>query len=266
MFTSPITLQPTRSSGLVLNADRLLTALQAHGYECEVTQLSSVQPLPPGLSLVLQFGDTITLSDGKTPTLVARCGVQIGDGRGRDTARWKVQKTIIVAEPQPISIVIEADVILSSRVTLSEVLSDEGDVYAQLGLLFSDLHHTIHTIPVSRRRRNAEIPAARLEARFFGDVVAGRSGLARHLKGERSLSLNPRQTLQAMRTGCEVLRNNVVFDLAGIVRGIVTPVQETDRSAKCEQRGSANPSQRDVQPIHRDHNEAALVPARASLP
>lgn len=258
VIPSPITLQPARSPGHVLTADRLLTALQAHGYHCNVSQLSSVQLLPPGLSTVLQFGDTITLGDSGWPTLVVRCGVQISDGRGRDTARWKVQKTITVAEPEPLSIVIEADVVLSRRVVLSELLSDEEDVYWHLGVLFNDLRETLQAVPVSRRRgATVDIPAARLEARFFADVAAGRSGLARQLKGERSLSLNPRQTLQIIRTGCDLLRNNVIFELAGVVRGVVVRAPNADRSASAALRG---PGER---PMH--HNEATLVPARANL-
>jgi hypothetical protein len=260
MFTpSPITLQPIRLSGLVVTADCLRSALQERGYDCKTSQLPRGELPPPGLSMVVQFGDTITVSAGK-PALVVRCGVQMSDGRSRDVARWKIQKTIAVTEPQPFSIVIEADVVVSNRMVLSEVLSDEDDIYWHIGVLFNDLHGTLMTVPVSGRTAG-EIPAARIEARFFGDVAAGRSGLAREVKGDRNLSLGSRQILQIMRTGCDFLRAEVFPELAGVIRGSVARTEESDGGVvDVERRGVG------TQAIHRDHNEATLVPARTALP
>jgi len=275
MSTSPSI--STSQSVPLLSDERLRAGLEACGYRCTTALVSGIRSLPTGCTVSLQFGDLIAQSGDGATCLTVRCSIQINgrDERVKGVTRWQIRKLVDVqAGPERLCFAIEADLILGSDIGLADILTHGGDVYRHLHMLIVDASTTLRDLSVENRSRRVagtlvSAPVMRIEARFFDDLAAGRSGLVTSDGAGsfgRSAEAEARH-IQITSAACDWLKDDIVPDLASAIRRMVLQVQTTirDRSSPANP-ATAPQSDARSQPHDRvtqrtDDAAATLVPA-----
>lgn len=222
-----------------LSAERLRAGLEACGYHCTTALLSGTHSLAPGCTVSLQFGDRIARDAGGETCLTVRCSIRINgsDERVRGMTRWQIRKQVPAPGGIPqLSFAIEADLITGGNVGLADVLAHGGDAYRHLHMLIADASLSLHGLSIDDMHGNdagdAVLAAVkRIEARFFGDIAAGRSGLvAADHAGDFTHPANvASRHLRMTRVACDWLKDDVLPDLASAIRRMVLQVQATSR-------------------------------------
>ncbi len=228
----------TSQSVPILTGERLRAGLEACGYRCDTAMLPGSRSLSPGCTMSLQFGDRIaTDADGVT-CLTVRCSIQINGGSEHvnGVTRWQVRKLVHApGRAEKLCFAIEADLILGRDIGLADILANGGDVYRHLHMLIGDASATLRDRSAENRRRGeagalVSAPVVRIEAKFFGDLAAGRSGLVAGGAGDRSHSADVAgRHLQITRAACDWLKDDILPDLASAIRRMVLQAQTTIR-------------------------------------
>jgi hypothetical protein len=202
----------------LLTVDRVRAVLETCGYRSTAVLLAGGHPLSPGCILSLQFGDQIAIGAGGAMRLTIRCSLQINgaDDRGHDLTYWHIGKLFRPsAGPDGFDIAIEADLILGGDEMLADVLAHGGEAYRHLRVLIADARATLLDLLIDDRSgREPEGPVVRIEAKFLGDLAAGRSGLVPST-GPRSPHRASTTTarLRMIQTACDCLNEDVLPDL-----------------------------------------------------
>ncbi len=222
----------------ILTGERLRAGLEACGYRCDTALQPGSRSLPPGCTMSLQFGDRIAKDADGVTCLTVRCSIQI-NGTSEHVSgvtRWQVRKLVHApAGPEKLCFAVEADLILGRDISLADILTNGGDVYRHLHMLIGDASATLRDRSAENRRRSeagavVSAPVMRIEARFFGDLAAGRSGLVAGGAGGCGHSAEVvGRHLQITRAACDWLKDDILPDLASAIRRMVLQVQTTIR-------------------------------------
>jgi hypothetical protein len=224
--------------------EQLRAELEASGYRCSVASLSRGRPAAPGCTVVLQFGDKTTTNDDGVTCLTVRCGIELNGGIrpvGGGATHWRIRKEVDAPRAIPkLRFAIEADLILGEGISVADILRDghgerRGDVYRHLHMLMADASITLHDLSVHEQRADAGTLVAasvmRIEARYVGDLAAGRSGLAVG-NGAKAI-LQPASVamrhLRITRVACDWLKDDILPELASAVRRTARLTKTTRR-------------------------------------
>jgi hypothetical protein len=225
------------ASASELTADHVRELLAAGGYRDAGGATRERHALPEGCGVSLQFGETVVGDHGGTPGLTLRCNVALN---GRDSysgyaTRWKLDKTVrLSAGDEPFNFACEVNLVLGGPVLLGDIAAHGGDVLRHLRLLFADARDTLMSLPVGGEAAVAG-RALRIEARYVGDLAAGRCGFVSLHKAGGG---RPKASVARLRTfriasrdqrligaACDHLSNQVLPDLARALRRLI--VHET---------------------------------------
>jgi hypothetical protein len=204
----------------VLTTDDLRRLLAACGYDSTVVDGAKFA-VPAGCSINLQFGEDIALGDGETARAAVRCKLAIGANHQRSgrASRWHIHKLLALSgDADRFCVAIEAELVLGEGLALGSTLTRETKAFDHLQLLLADARETLQAIPRARRD-DAEIdgPVLRIEARFVGELAAGRSGLVRSGPGgsaPRQISAVSQRLLSA---ACTCVADQLIPDLARVL-------------------------------------------------
>ncbi len=268
-----IMLMPAMPLQLSLTSGQLRTVLEARGYHCMAASLSGVRSMLPGTSVVLQFGDLIAVNGRGAHCLTIRCSVQINGccEMVSGVTRWQIHKAFpLTAEREASRVKIDADVIVAGGIPVADALADGDGICRHLQALTADAAETFQELLAAdgTARTESAFPLMRIEARVFGELAAGRSGLLRQAKS--SLGHGMPQHLQIMHAASDRLKSVVLPELADIVRGMALQGRGAlHDTAATPERGissrSLPPAARTVvQPI--GEPAATLVPERDLSP
>jgi hypothetical protein len=209
-----------------LTADHLRELLATCGYQGAIVA-GAKSALPAGCGVVLQFGDELAASNGQAMQPVIRCNLAFNGSNPTPggVTRWQLHKTVQMStEKDRFSFAVEADVMFGECVRLGEALAHGGDIFRHLRLLLADARYAVQTSPLAREGDpTVEKPVLRIEARFVGDLAAGRSGfLRRHTAPSRAgvpqLTAFDRCLAEA---ACDCLADQVIPELARAFRGLI---------------------------------------------
>ncbi len=226
---------PGLRSAPILTGERLRAGLEACGYRCTTALLSGGRSLPPGCTVSLQFGDCIANAADGVTCLTVRCSIQINGSEENVSglSRWQVRKHVRApGGVERLCFAIEAELILGRNIGLADILAHGGDIYRHLHLLIGDASATLHDLEIDDMRGDEAgalvlAPVMRIEARFFRDLAAGRSGLLAADQSERTA--HPTEVaarhLQITRAACDWLKDDILPDLASAVRRMALQVQ-----------------------------------------
>ncbi len=222
MFTPPLipSIPPVRPAPL-LTSERLRAELEACGYRCTDAQTVEVTRrcgMVPGGSVVLQFSDASTMDNGRW--LMIPCSVQINGSCELATSvtRWQSRKTfsfLSARGTETSGFVLEMEVMLGADLVLGDVLTHGDHVFRQLQLLIADACDLLRDTAIETGLADAVVPMVRIEAKVFGELVAGRSGLVGRGKDVSVLPPSAAvRRLQLLRKVCDRLKDDVVPELA----------------------------------------------------
>ncbi len=222
--------------------ERLRAELEASGYRCSIASLSRGRPSAPGCTVVLQLGDKTTTGDDGITCLTVRCGVElngVNGPAGGGATHWRIRKEVDAPRAIPkLRFAIEADLILGEGVDLATIVrhgqgEGRGDVYRHLHMLMEDASITLHDLSIHDQRADAgtlvAAPVMRIEARFVGDLAAGRSGLAvgNGAKAIMQPASAAIRQLRIARVACDWLKDDILPELASMVRRAVRLTKTT---------------------------------------
>jgi len=218
-------------SAPTFEAKQLRAALEARGYRCTTALLPGVRSLPAGCMMSLQFGDRIAMNADGVTCVTLRCSIQINGAHEHVSGAtcWQIQKLVSAPAGQDrLCYAIETDLILGGGIELADVLTQGANIYQHLLVLFGDASATLRGLSLARGRANAIAPVMRIEARVFGDLAVGRSGLV-GASGAGDFAHSAKvaiRHLQITQAACDWLRNEVLPDLGGAI-GNLDPQAQT---------------------------------------
>ncbi|WP_035980908.1 hypothetical protein [Bradyrhizobium sp. STM 3843] len=220
---------PTAPAEPMLTPDRLRALLEASGFGSSMVVAPGRHVLSVGCSIVLQFGDEVVRDEAGVRQIKVKSSILInGDERRTDrVTRWEISRSLsAVADDERFGIALEADLLLGSVVPLEDRLLSSEEALCHLRQLIADLQATLRGLPVSDRLgEDARLPILRIEARFSGDIMVGRSGVVQApANGRRPAT--PRTTAQRVRLGiatCDCLAEQVLPDILRAVRAVIGP-------------------------------------------
>jgi hypothetical protein len=224
LVSSPI---PSAQYASLLTVDRVRAVLDACGYRSAAVLLAGTHSLSPGCTVALQFGDQIAMSGGGATRLTIRCSLQINgvDDRIDGATYWQIRKLFRLAiGTDGLSVAVEADMILGSGKRLADIPVDGGDAYRHLRRLIADARATLHDLSIDDRPGwEPAGPVLRIDAKFLGDLAAGRSGLV--ASTDPGISSHRASTttrhLSMMQAACDCLNDDVLPDLSRAVRSMI---------------------------------------------
>ena len=213
-------------SECVVTTDDLRRLLAACGYDSTVVDGAKLA-VPAGCSIALQFGEDIALGDDETARAAVRCKLAIGANHQHagGASRWHIHKLIALSgDTDRFCVAIEAELLLGAGLTFGDTLLQGSKIFDHLRLLLADARETLHSLPRSRRD-DAQIdgPTLRVEARFVGELAAGRTGLVRAGTGPGSRpGLAPRQisavNQRLLSAACTCVADQLIPDLSRALR------------------------------------------------
>jgi hypothetical protein len=204
-----------------LTAEHVNGVLDVCGYRGVAVRLGGGRLLAPGCAVALQFGDEVTVDDGGELRLRIRCSLRI-NGAADHAVRatyWQIHQSLQrPSGPDRLGLALEADLILADGIAIADVLAYGGAAYRHLRLLIADGRDTLERdLRIDRLARDdAAGPALHIEARLFGDLISGRSGLV--LSSRSATSEQHRRITSA---ACDWLMDEALPDLARAVRAII---------------------------------------------
>lgn len=223
-----------------LTPDSLRALLGAGGFRSTMVVLHGQHVLSAGCSVALQFGNEMARDAYGVQHSTVRASVVINGAEQRfgGVTRWQIGKALSVIvggehSEEHCWVAIEADLLLGSAICLDDLLIGGGQLLQHLQLLISDTRAMLRGLPVSGRRgEDAPPPVVRIEARLFGEIAAGRSGLLQPDPGEgRSVAAmirtTPRHIGIAVAT-CDCLAEQILPDLSWAVRAVIAQARQGD--------------------------------------
>jgi hypothetical protein len=213
----------------LLTVDRVRAVLKTCGYRSTAVLPAGAHSLLPGCTLSLQFGDQIAMGAGGATRLTIRCSLQINgvDDRVCGVTYWQIGKSFRPsAGPDGFDIAIEADLILGGGERLADVLAHGGQAYCHLRMLIADARASLLDLRIDDRSGwELDGPIVRIEAKFLGDLAAGRSGLV--ASAEPRIPHRASMTtghLRMTQAACDCLNDDILPDLARAVRSMILQV------------------------------------------
>jgi hypothetical protein len=208
----------------------------------------------------LQFGKRMAADGDGVPHSSLHCDLVLNGNEAHSgyAACWTAAKAVRMSGVgDQGSLTMDVRLVLGREVFLEDIRTHGADVFRHLRLLLADARATLLSLPVADETvAGADGPALRIEARFIGDLAAGRSGfVGDRAAGDGRLkasTAHPRtfgiaqRRQQALAAACDYLAGRIVPDLARALRRLIA--RETlsmRRTAPCEielRRQPASPS------------------------
>jgi len=240
-----------------LLADHVRALLAAGGYGNAAAVVGQRYSLPAGCGVLLQLGGEVVTDGDGLPRSILRCEVVLNgsDAHIGHAACWTVDKFIRACTGgDQFGLAMDVRLVLGSRVFLDDILAHGGDVFRHLRLLLADARTTALSLPVAdEAAADSDGPALRIEARYAGDVAAGRSGFVdgRAAGSGRPIAsaARPRMLRIAARrklmiaAACDYLADQVLPDLARALRELIArEMASMRRPAPCAIRSKRHPA------------------------
>ncbi|OKO85524.1 hypothetical protein AC629_18710 [Bradyrhizobium sp. NAS80.1] len=117
---------------------------------------------------------------------------------------------------------------------IEELLSHSEEIHHHLRLLIGDMRATLQDLPIhDEPDQDIDAPVLRIDARFAGDLAAGRCGIvgSQAAGGRKRSAVMPRvarRHLHLTTAACNCLANDVVAELARTIHGV-----SPERSTQC---------------------------------
>jgi hypothetical protein len=238
-----------------LSADHIRELLAAGGYG-NAAAVCERYSLPAGCGLSLQFGERIAANGAGVPHSALRCDLVLNGSEVHAgyAACWTVTKVVrMSAGGEQGSLAMDVRLVLGSGVFLEDILAHGAGVFRHLRLLLADARATLLSLPVGdEAAAGIDEPALRIEARFIGDLAAGRSGFvgghAADDGGSRGsaarpgmLRISPRRQ-RTIAAACDCLADQVLPELARALRRLIAcEMVSTRRPAHCEIQSRRHP-------------------------
>ena len=219
--------------------DIIQAALAARGYKSGILSAFRSVELPAGSSLALQFGDEVPRGLKGLPTVILNCTCQINadDGPSAGLICLGVEKVHQVRSEQSFDLAlklklrvgIEADFHVPSELVRGESAIQRAESYVYLESLLADAHETVTSLRIDPLENTLCGPAIRIEARLFGDIALGRTGVIRSPKAVVSSDY-----VRHASAACEWLRHRVLPELRSVIHELTgkSRVIITDRPAR----------------------------------
>jgi hypothetical protein len=235
---------PTRE----LSADHVRALLVAGGYGNAAAVVRQRYSLPAGCGVSLQFGGEVVVDGDVLSRSILRCEVVLNgsDAHIGHAACWTVDKFIRVCTGgDRFGLAMDVRLVLGSRVFLDDILAHGGDVFRHLRLLLADARATALSLPVAdEAAAGSDGPALRIEARYAGDLAAGRSGFVDgRAAGGRPIASAARPWMLRIAArrklmiaaACDCLADHILPDLARALRELIArEMASMRRLAPCE--------------------------------
>jgi hypothetical protein len=212
-----------------LSVEQLRKLLAACGYRNTVV-VGGKYSLPVGCGVALQFGGRVAQQADEPTQATVHCDFAINGSNHHVTGAsyWQIEKTVrMFTGAVQTSVAIKANLLLGDGMVVEEAVAYGSSIFRHLRLLLADARDALQTLSIAREDdARVEGPALRIEARFVGSLVAGRSGFvrARAHRGGTGANLSPQirafdqRLLDAV---CEYLAAQLIPDLARGARSMV---------------------------------------------
>jgi hypothetical protein len=218
-----------------LSADHIRALLTASGYGNADAAVRERYSLPAGCGISLQFGERIATNGDGVPHATLRCDLVLNgnEAHAGQAACWTVAKVVRTsAGGEQFSLAMDVKLVLGSGVFLDDILAHGADVFRHLRLLLADARATLLSLPVAdEATASVDGQALRIEARFIGDLAAGRSGFVGVRAADdgrpRASAARPRmfriapRKQRMMAAACDCLADQVLPDLARALRRLI---------------------------------------------
>jgi hypothetical protein len=239
-----------------LSADHIRELLAASGYGNADAAVRERYSLPAGCGISLQFGEPIAENGNGVPYSTLRCNLVLNGSEAHSghATRWTVDKAVrILAGGDRFSLAIEVKLVLGSRVFLDDILTYGGDAFRHLRLLIADARATLSAMPgADEAADSVDGPALRIEARYIGDLAAGRSGfVGGHAAGDgppRAPAAPPRRRIASRErrmigAACDCVSDELLPGLARSMRKLIArETASMRRPAPCEIESKRHPA------------------------
>ena len=189
--------------------------LAARGYR--LTARSGAYVPTPLCTLAVHFGDRLTQSATGEPELLIRAGLEVRTAKPALSTgvRWTLRKSELrFTRAEQIRLTIEIEIFLPEATSGEDLRREINPLYTNLGGLLQDARKALLGVDVDEAPKGGPGPILRLEARFIGDLFAGRSGF---ISSGRNL-INVRHR-SACIAACDWLRHSIVPDFILSLRG-----------------------------------------------
>lgn len=202
--------------------DILQAALAARGYRSEILSAFRSVELPAGCALATQFGDEVAVDPkGRTKVILnARFQINADAGPSAGLICLGVEKAHQIGGERPfeltlklkLQIGVEADFCVPSELERGRSAIRRAESYAHIHSLLVDAHETVRGLRVDPLENALCGPAIWIEARFFGDIALGRTGVARSRKPAVSSNY-----VRYTSAACEWLQHRALPDLRSVL-------------------------------------------------
>jgi hypothetical protein len=228
--------------------------LAARGYH--VSAETSSLSLAPVCALALHFGDRLMTSPDGMPELLIRAGLEVGittSAPSPKVTHWTLRKSDLrFARGERIRLTLEIDLFLTDDTTLENLRVEVKPATANLDRLVKDARTLLSTLVTDKTSEGPRGPVLRLEARFIGDLFAGRCGLIS--AGRAPMSLRHQA---ASLAGCDWLKETILPDLTLSLRGQSAAAKPPDKTVD----ETANKIARGTTRLHRTRPVTGLAMA-----
>lgn len=202
--------------------DILQAALAVRGYKSEILSAFRSVELPSGSALATQFGDEVAVdSRGRTRVILnARFQINADAGPSAGLICLGVEKAHQIGGELPfelalklkLQIGIEADCCVPSELERGRSAIQRAESFAYLQSLLVDARETVRSLRIDPLENAVCGPAIRIEARFFGDIALGRTGVMRSPKAAVSSDY-----VRYTSAVCEWLQDRALPDLRSVL-------------------------------------------------
>jgi len=212
-----------------LTAEHVSAVLDICGYRGVSVRLAGGCLLSPGCAVSVQLGDKVAVDQGGDLCLTIRCSLRFNGAANHAVGAtyWKIHRPLHrPAGSDRFGLALEADLILADGITIADILGYDGAAYPHLRLLIADGRDTLQRdLRIDRAVRDDAVgPTLRIEARLFGDLISGRSGLvvpSRFATSERHQRI--------ASAACDWLMDEALPDLSRAVRAVIPNCSGSNR-------------------------------------
>lgn len=202
--------------------DILQAALAARGYKSGIVSAFRSVQLPAGSALAIQFGDEISVPSKGLPKIILNgtCQINADDAPSAGVICLGVEKAYQVRDGRPFDLVLKLKILVGIGADLqvahelefgkSAIHRRESHVYLQS--LVADALQTVGSLRIDPRETTSCGRAMRIEARLFGDIALGRTGVIRSCNAGVSSDY-----VRYVSAACEWLQQQVLPDLRSIL-------------------------------------------------
>lgn len=205
--------------------DHIQAALAARGYKSELSLPLLKGRLAAGSAISFQFGERIASGARGLPQLILKGAFQINadEAPSYGSVRLTVEKTRTIWSDRPfelalnidLQLAIKADFSLPDELVLGSSAIQGAYAYHHLQGLVADSVQAVLGLPIDKQSSASVGPAMRIEARLFGDLAIGRSGMVKPT--EAAVSRNYQWHALA---ACDWLQERVLPELGLVMRDL----------------------------------------------